>query len=285
MRFSKGGVVLGAVDGVYFIKPVGLGNIVEVKAFIGYSSRSTMDVGVVARALNFRSGVSSTIAVAHMAFVAVDSEGRPRTLPHSIRPSSEEYEIYELSEQYHQRRLEAISSRESSSMDIKPYAPDTRLRMLSSHMVVPADTTHGIIMFGGRLLHMLDEMAAGLASKYCSGVVVTGSVDSMLFYHPVRVGMLIDIELAINHVGDSSAEVAAKVIVENPFSGVRRHATTAYFTMIHLGKNGEPSMMPAYTPATEDERRRYVEAAERYARRREKIREALKQATLYEKLG
>jgi acyl-CoA hydrolase len=285
MRFSRGGVVLGAVDGIYFLNPVGLGNIVEVKAFIGYSGHSSMDVGVITRSQNLRSGEIKVIAAAHMAFVAVDSEGRPRALPHTIRPSADEYEIYSLSEQYHLRRHEAIRSRETASMDIEPYAPDTRFRMFSSHMVTPADTTHGAIMFGGKLLHMIDEMAAGLTGRYCSGVVVTGSVDSMIFYHPVRVGMLIDIELAINHVGGSSAEVGAKVIVENPFSGVRRHATTTYFTMIHIGDDGKPSKMPAYTPSTDDEKRRYSEAVERYARRQEKIRAALNQASLYERLG
>ncbi|MEM1944222.1 MAG: acyl-CoA thioesterase [Nitrososphaerota archaeon] len=284
MRFSRGGVVLGAVDEIHFLKPVGLWNLIEVRAFIGYSGRSSMDVCVLARSQNLRSGETSIIAVADMAFVAVDSEGRPRNTPHTIKPTEEEYEIYELAEERHSRRREKLKSGDERSMDISPYAPQARFRMLSSHMVVPADTTHGVLMFGGRLLHIIDGMAAGLASRYCAGVVVTGSVDSMIFNYPVRVGMLIDIELALNYVGDTSAEAGAKVIVENPFSGVRRHATTAYFTMIHIGEDGEPAKMPPYEPTTNDEKRIYSEARTRYLMRREKIRVAMEQAALYEKL-
>lgn len=106
----------------------------------------------------------------------------------------------------------------------------------------------------------------------------------MIFNYPVRVGMLIDIELALNYVGDTSAEAGAKVIVENPFSGVRRHATTAYFTMIHIGEDGKPAKMPPYEPTTNDEKRIYSEARTRYLMRREKIRVAMEQAALYEKL-
>ncbi|MEM4297493.1 MAG: acyl-CoA thioesterase, partial [Nitrososphaerota archaeon] len=118
MRFSRGGVVLGAVDEIHFLKPVGLWNLIEVRAFIGYSGRSSMDVCVLARSQNLRSGETSIIAVADMAFVAVDSEGRPRNTPHTIKPTEEEYEIYELAEERHSRRREKLKSGDERSTDI-----------------------------------------------------------------------------------------------------------------------------------------------------------------------
>ncbi|MEM4417014.1 MAG: hotdog domain-containing protein [Nitrososphaerota archaeon] len=284
MRYSRGGVVLGAVDSLFFLRQVGLWNLVEVKSFIGYSGRSSMEVGVVADSLDLKTGEWEVISVANMAFVAVDGDGRPRPIPYAIKPDEEEYEIYAMAEERYRRRREALAMRDRESLDITPYAEGSRFRMLSSHTVTLSDTLHGVLMFGGRLLHMIDEMAAALVSRYCSGVVVTGAVDSMLFYHPIRVGMLMDVELAINHVGETSAEVGAKVVVENPLSGIRRHATTAFFTFIHLGDDSKPRRMPAYTPITEDERRRYEEAGRRYLVRREKLTEASRQAEMYRRL-
>ena len=269
IRFGRGEAVLGALDSLFFLNPVKLGSMVVVKAWIECSGKASMEVGILAYSVNpFKREIRPT-TTSHMAFVAVDSTGRPRNLPFSISPGPGEEPIYDLACKRSEERKKILSERDRLVLDIAEYAPDARYRMKSSYLVSMADAPYGGLMFGGRLLHILDEMAGALGSRYCGDVVVTASVDSTYFYNPIRYGMIIDVETAVTSVGKSSAEVAVKVLTENPVSGVRRHATTTFFTMVRVDGEGNPVDMPEYIPANEGERRRLEEAAVRRARRLE----------------
>ena len=50
---------------------------------------------------------------------------------------------------------------------------------------------------------------------------------------------------------------------ENPLTGERRHCSSAYLTFVALDAEGNRVPIPPLAPETEDEKRRYEEAAER----------------------
>src|SRR5262249_61008030 len=71
-------------------------------------------------------------------------------------------------------------------------------------------------------------------------------------------------------VGHSSLEIGVKVLTEVPWSGEVRHACTAYLTFVHLGPDLRPRPCPPFVPETPGEKRRWAQAEERRARRRER---------------
>ena len=58
-------------------------------------------------------------------------------------------------------------------------------------------------------------------------------------------------------------EVGVKVFVEDLQTGAVRHTSSAYLTFVALDASGNRVEVPQVIPETEDEQRRYEEAARR----------------------
>ena len=85
--------------------------------------------------------------------------------------------------------------------------------------------------------------------------------------HLVHIGELIVLRASVNRVFRSSMEVGVWVEVENLASGQVRHTSSAYLTFVGLGKDGKRVTVIPVVPETDEEKRRYEEAAERRAQR------------------
>jgi len=93
--------------------------------------------------------------------------------------------------------------------------------------------------------------------------VVTASVDSFQFLHPVHIGELIMLHSSVNRVFRTSMEVGVYVEAENLLTGKRVHTTSAYLTFVALDHEGRPSRIDPVVPESDDEKRRYRQAGER----------------------
>jgi acyl-CoA hydrolase len=122
-------------------------------------------------------------------------------------------------------------------------------------------------MLGGHVMHLVDLCGAIAAIRHARCPVVTVAVDQMTFLHPVRVGELVRLKSQVNRVFRTSMEVGVKVWVENLQSASLRHTSSAYLTFVALDKAGNRVVLPPLIPETDDEKRRYEEAAERRAYR------------------
>src|SRR5438874_5612637 len=58
--------------------------------------------------------------------------------------------------------------------------------------------------------------------------VVTASVDSLHFLHPVHIGELIILHASVNRVFRTSMEIGVKVTIERLLTGERLHTCSAY---------------------------------------------------------
>lgn len=271
-RLTRGNCVLGYLDDVFFINPVHVGDRVFVRAWVQYVGRSSLEVAVKASAESGHGENRSLTTYSHMAFVAVDPRGEPRPIPVRLEPKDErERQEYEAAKERYYRRKTVLADRKQKMLDVEPYAPGSEWKLEFSKIVFQDDAIYGDLMFGGRLLRLLDELTGSLAMRYCGGMAVTGSVDEMAFYYPIRVGDILDVTVALNHVGHSSMEIGAKVVVENPYTGSRHHAATAYYTFVHINGEGRPQPVPSYTPKGQDELERWRQAQERASARRTKL--------------
>ncbi len=122
-------------------------------------------------------------------------------------------------------------------------------------------------MLGGHMMHLVDLCGAIAAIRHSRSAVVTASVDQMTFLHPVRIGELVKLKSQVNRVFRTSMEVGVKVWVENMQTGEQRHTSSAYLTFVALDRAGNRVVLPPILPETEEEKRRFEEAAERRAYR------------------
>ena len=122
---------------------------------------------------------------------------------------------------------------------------------------------------GGAILKLLDQVAYSCASRYSACYVVTLSVDQVMFLQPIHVGELVTFLASVNYTGASSMEVGIKVVAEDIRSQVVRHVNSCFFTMVAVDEDGKPTPVPPFTPASDDERRRWDAALLRKALRHE----------------
>ncbi len=133
-------------------------------------------------------------------------------------------------------------------------------RTESSEIILPGDLNNLGHLFGGRLVSMIDKVAAIAALKHVRDVVVTLSIDSLTFRRPVKGGAIVTIKACVNRVFKHSLEVGVVAETLNPDAISSERVCTAYLTFVALDEHGNPETIQPILPETDDEKRRYEEA-------------------------
>ena len=132
-----------------------------------------------------------------------------------------------------------------------------------SEIALPNDANGLGAVLGGKVMHLVDLAAAMAAMRHSRTPVVTASVDSFQFLHPVHPGELIVLRSSVNRVFHTSMEVGVYVTTEHLLTGRKLHTCSAYLTFVALNREGHPTAVPPVIPETDEEKRRYREAGER----------------------
>jgi acyl-CoA hydrolase len=136
-----------------------------------------------------------------------------------------------------------------------------------AELALPNDTNALGTLLGGKVMHLVDLAGALAAMRHARAVVVTASVDNMTFLHPIQVGQLVILHSSVNRVFRTSMEVGVKVFVEDLLTGERCHTSSAYLTFVAIDQHRKSIPIPQVIPETDDEKRRFEQAAERRANR------------------
>lgn len=136
-----------------------------------------------------------------------------------------------------------------------------------SELCLPSTTNLLGNMLGGHVMHLVDLCGAIAGARHSRCTIVTASVDQMTFLHPVRLGDLVMLKSQVNRVFRTSMEVGVKVWVENLKTGGLRHTSSAYLTFVGIDQQGNRIVLPQIVPESEEDKRRWHEAAERRAYR------------------
>jgi acyl-CoA hydrolase len=122
-------------------------------------------------------------------------------------------------------------------------------------------------LHGGNLMKWMDE--AGGAAAYCHAecLCVTIRVDSFEFLRPVYEDEVLTIKASVNRAWGTSMEVGIKAETKSDKNGEYHRVASAYYVYVALNEVGAPVKIPEFTPHTDDEKRRWVEAGTRRERR------------------
>jgi acyl-CoA hydrolase len=160
-----------------------------------------------------------------------------------------------------------------SNHPIQADEPAAKVRTVSesrseySELCLPSSANLLGNMLGGHVMHLVDLCGAIAGVRHSRSSIVTASVDQMTFLHPVHLGDLLMLKSQVNRVFRTSMEVGVKVWVENLRTGELRHTSSAYLTFVGLDKQGNRIVLPQIVAETDEEQRRWREAAERRAYR------------------
>ncbi len=89
-RHARSNVVTASIDRMEFHTPVFVGDLLTVTAGLNLVGRTSMEIGVRVEAENLITGEVRHAATAYLTYVALDTQGRPRTVPPLILETGEE---------------------------------------------------------------------------------------------------------------------------------------------------------------------------------------------------
>jgi acyl-CoA thioesterase YciA len=81
---ARGRVVTVALDAMQFIRPVRVGDVLEVFTYVESIGRTSMKIHVEAWARRFQTHMQEKVTDAIFTFVAIDESGRPRLIPKEV---------------------------------------------------------------------------------------------------------------------------------------------------------------------------------------------------------
>jgi acyl-CoA hydrolase len=132
-----------------------------------------------------------------------------------------------------------------------------------TQIILPSHANGLGTIFGGQVAAWIDICAGVAAMRHARNISVTASMDDLHFLAPAHVGEVLILHGRVNRAFGTSMEVGVRVESENPLTGQRRHTATAYLTFVSVDQEGNPVPVPPLLPETEEEQRRYQQAAVR----------------------
>ncbi len=136
-----------------------------------------------------------------------------------------------------------------------------------TELVLPNDTNLLGNLLGGRLMHLVDVAGAMAAQRHSNRIVVTASIDSVVFKRPVKQGQIVTLKAKVTWVGRTSMEVAVDVSSEDFLTGEQKFTNKAYLTFVAVDQDGKPVEVSGLLLETDEERREYEAAAKRRCER------------------
>ena len=104
IRHAGGPAVTASIERVDFRERIPVGALVTCAATVDYVGNSSMDITVEVYAEWVSSGEKRHTHTAHVVFVAVDEQGKPRRVPRLVPGTSEERERYARAESHRQSK-------------------------------------------------------------------------------------------------------------------------------------------------------------------------------------
>ncbi|MCL4480625.1 MAG: acyl-CoA thioesterase [Candidatus Thermoplasmatota archaeon] len=109
-KHCRQGTVTGSIDSLFFLAPIHLGYIVNMKGRVNYTTKTTMEIEVDVSAQDALSGKERFTTKAYLTYVAVDVDGRPSPVPGLILDDDDSKERFKAGDDRSNRRLELLKS-------------------------------------------------------------------------------------------------------------------------------------------------------------------------------
>lgn len=129
--------------------------------------------------------------------------------------------------------------------------------------VFPNDLNPHGTLFGGRLMHLVDNLAAIVAKRHSGKVCVTLGIDSVRFLNPARHGDILVCKSSVNKTWRTSMEIGVKVIAEDFRTLEQKNILSAYFTFVAMDDDLKPIEIVPVIPETPKQIERHAKAEKR----------------------
>ena len=250
-RWSGTYAVTAYVGNVRFTRPVEVGHLVEVRAAVVRTGRTSMDVMVEVFSGPPATGELAASTHCLMVFVSVDGDGRPSPVP-ALVPNGE---AERLLADWASRRAVVRREIEEAMQEVVFSEAGTAPRITMRFLAAPTDVNWGGKVHGGIVMRWIDEASHVLATSWTGDAhnvaIFTGGVR---FYRPLRIGHLVEVEARLLHTGRTSMHIGVHVRSGDPATGEMELTTycRTVFVTIDEARKAEP--VTPWLPVTDEDR-------------------------------
>jgi acyl-CoA hydrolase len=117
----------------------------------------------------------------------------------------------------------------------------------------PSDVNFGGKVHGGVVMKWIDQAGYTCSVNWSKRYCVTVYVGGIRFYHPIRIGHIVESRARLIHTGTTSMHVAVDISAEDPRTGERVKTSHCIIVFVAVDDDGKPVPVPPWVPVTEEE--------------------------------
>ncbi|WP_019203914.1 acyl-CoA thioesterase [Tsukamurella sp. 1534] len=245
--WSGGYSVTAYVGNIGFGRDIASGDVVEVRATLVYTGRTSMHIRCEVASADPRVGTFTVASTCLLVFVAVDEHGRPTpvrqwqpVLADDVRAAEEAEARTEV-----RRRIEAAMA------DVDYAAPTEAERRVTRFLAAPTDINWGGKAHGGRVMGWMDDAAYLCAAAWSGGEAVTVYVGGVRFYRPVQIGQVIEVSARLLHTGRQTMHVSVHLATCWPHEGTPQPAAHSLHVLAAIDGAGDATAVRPWSPRLE----------------------------------
>lgn len=243
--------VTAYVGNVQHRLPIPPGSLVEVRARIVRTGRTSMHVVVTVLAGDLGGRDLEPAVTCVLVFVAKDAAGVPVEVPTWEASSDADARLTEaaLDRMSARAAIKALMLQEESSDASR--APRSALRFLAP----PAVVNFGGKAHGGTVMRWIDEAAYACAVSWTGDARAVGIYSGGIhFLAPVRIGDVVDVDARIVLTTDHSMHLSIRVDTADPRDPAHRTVTTRCMSIFAVpGDDGSALPVPQWQPQLDED--------------------------------
>lgn len=249
--WSGGYCVTAYVGNIHFVRPIQSGDLVEVRARLVHTGRSSMHIEVRVFStsphhVHYTFATSCTVI-----FVAVDSRGRPASVPFwvPVTPDDVDSEATAIAKRSVRASIEQAMA--DQTYTDAGTAPCATLRFLAA----PTDVNWGGKTHGGIVMRWIDEAAYVCATNWSHRPSIAAYSGGVRFYRPIHIGHLVEVQARLLHTGHSSMHISVHVRSGDPIATELQLTTHCLTVFVALDEQRHPTQVPCWEPRSDEDHR------------------------------
>lgn len=250
--------VTAYVGNVVMENNLAAGEIVEVRARVVSTGRSSMVVLAEVIGSDPRSGARWKVGRCGMVMVGTDGKGRPVQVP-GWEPQTEEDRKLSADAQALAGSRKAIDIAMQEAVYTEAgSAPRLTLRFLAR----PTDVNFGGKVHGGTVMFWIDEAAEACAAGWINGYAIAAYTGGVRFYQPMFIGDLVEVDARLLYTKGSELHLSMHVRSGSPRTQDLRLTTHCMMILDALDDQGRVTVARPWEPQTEEDKRLAEHAVE-----------------------
>lgn len=241
--------VTAYVGNVNFGRPIAAGELVETRARVIHTGRTSIHVNVTVLSADPRDPTYTPATSCLLVFVAVDADGKPQAVPDWTPRDEQDREFADGA----QGRV-ATRALMHTEMRAQNYTADgTAPRVVLRFLAAPSAVNFGGNAHGGTVMRWIDDAARTCAAMWSGRDSIAVYSGGIHFYRPIRIGDLVEVEARLIHTGPHSMHVAVHVRSADPTVGIMNETTVCMSVLVARGEDGRAVRIRSFVPVSQED--------------------------------